>query len=54
MDDASFDAFATDRNGRPLGRRLQRGAARLAARCAMGSWLVLAAMPIVVLVCALS
>ena len=54
MSDAPIDALAMDRNGRPLGRRLQRRAARLAARCAMGSWLVLAAMPIAVLVCALS
>ena len=54
MDDAPVDALALERTDRPLGRRLQRRAARLAARCAMGSWLVLAAMPIVVLVCALS
>ena len=44
-------------SGRPIhpaGRRLQRRAARFAARCAMGSWLLLAAMPVAVLVCALS
>ncbi len=54
MTDAPVEALAMERNDRPLGRRLQRRAAQLAARCAMGSWLVLAAMPIVVLVCALS
>lgn len=35
-------------------RRLKRRAATFAARCAMGSWLLLAAMPVVVLVCALN
>ena len=43
-----------DRLSRPAHRRLQRHVAHLAARCAMASWLVLAAMPVVVLVCALS
>ena len=52
MSDAMFSA-ASDRRVRPAGRRLQRRAARLAARCAMGSWLLLAAMPVAVLVCAL-
>lgn len=33
---------------------LRRHAANLAARCAMASWLVLVAMPIVAVVCALS
>lgn len=35
-------------------RRLKRHAAVLAARCAMASWLLLAAMPIIVVVCALA
>ena len=35
-------------------RRLKRQAATFAARCAMGSWLLLAAMPVVVVVCALN
>ncbi len=36
-------------------RRLKRRVAAVIARCAMGSWIVLAAMPIaVVVVCALS
>ncbi len=34
-------------------RRLKRRAATVIARCAMGSWIVLAAMPVAVLVCAL-
>ncbi len=54
MNDALVDAVATGCRSRPMSRRLQRHVARLAARCAMGSWLVLAAMPVVVLVCALS
>ena len=53
MSDATFGA-AFDRPVRPVGRRLQRRAVSLAARCAMGSWLLLAAMPVAVLVCALS
>ena len=52
MSDAMFGAVP-DRPGRPTGRRLQRRAAWFAARCAMGSWLLLAAMPVAVLVCAL-
>jgi hypothetical protein len=37
-----------------VSRRLKRQAATLAARCAMASWIVLAAMPIAVVVCALA
>ena len=37
-----------------LSRRLKRGTATVLARCAMGSWIVLAAMPVAVVVCALS
>ena len=33
---------------------LKRRAATVFARCAMASWAVLAAMPVIVLVCALS
>ncbi len=53
MNDATSGA-AHDRPVHPVGRRLQRRAARFAARCAMGSWLLLLAMPVAVLVCALS
>lgn len=35
-------------------RRLKRHAATFAARCAMASWLVLAAMPLVVVVYSLA
>lgn len=53
MNHLPVNAAPISRRG-SAGRRLQRRAARFAARCAMGSWLVLAAMPVVVLVCALS
>ena len=36
-----------------LSRRLKRRTATVLARCAMGSWIVLAAMPVAVVVCAL-
>ena len=36
-----------------LSRRLKRRTATMLAHCAMGSWIVLAAMPIAVVVCAL-
>ena len=36
-----------------LSRRLKRRMATMLARCAMGSWIVLAAMPVAVVVCAL-
>ena len=39
---------------KPAGRRLKRRMASLAARCAMGSWVVLAAMPVVVVVYSLA
>ncbi len=39
--------------GLRLSRRLKRRAATVLAHCAMGSWIVLAAMPIAVVVCAL-
>ncbi len=36
-----------------LSRRLKRRTAAVLAHCAMGSWIVLAAMPVAVVVCAL-
>ncbi len=36
-----------------MSRRLKRRTATVLARCAMGSWIVLAAMPVAVVVCAL-
>ena len=41
------------RPGLTLSRRVKRRAATVLAHCAMGSWIVLAAMPVAVVVCAL-
>lgn len=54
MDDTVQVAASAGRDRPGSQRRLKRHAAVLAARCAMGSWLLLAAMPIVVVVCALA
>ena len=46
-------ATAAPNPGLTLSRRLKRRAATVLAHCAMGSWIVLAAMPVAVVVCAL-
>ena len=54
MDDLPPRNDETELSRRSGSHRLKRRAATFAARCAMGSWLLLAAMPLVVLACALN
>lgn len=54
MDDATPAIEHMNRIGFSTRHQLKRRAATIAARCAMRSWLVLAAMPIVVMVYSLA